>query len=56
MGWDRAQVVGPDEVEEGVGELREVVVEPLADLPGEEGERLDEPLDVRIARLADLEG
>ncbi len=31
-----------------IGDLRELVVELLVDAPGEERERLDHPLDVRV--------
>jgi hypothetical protein len=45
----RAEVVRQEQVGEGVDDLGDVVVEALADARREEGEALEEALDVRVA-------
>ena len=52
---DRRQVVRIEHAEQRVGQLGELVVELVLDAAGEQGERLDQPLDVRVGAAVGLE-
>ena len=54
-GGQRPDVMRIDDVEEGLGDLREIVVDLEMDARGEKREPLEQPLDVGILALVGLE-
>ena len=48
-GRQRAHVVGPQQVHQRMGQLRQLVIELLPQAPGEKGEALQQALDIRVA-------